>query len=251
MKVVEDAKHDKPWTGAVFECQHGPHGCNTNKLQACAISVAGSSHSAFSFLNCMELKQGHIESAQDCATKCKLDFGAIKKCFTGQTGDALQWKAAITTADEYKRSTFDCVPWVTLDSHHLHCPNGYDLIRPLCEHLNQRINFMKNGPRKTAQRNAVATACDKANVDQWEKAEEEDAIPTPKQPCLNGHWSWNSKTEVPDGWSGKGIEKYLGKLCTCHDGMLSFTFVSGARSALLKCPYVDSCPYLFACIMYV
>jgi hypothetical protein len=130
----------KPWDGAVFHCQHGKGECDSNKVQNCAIKVAGSSGNAFGFILCMELKFGWMESAKACAKQNALDFSLIHKCFQGEQGNEVEWKAAVTSAAI--QPDFPYVPWVTIgeNQHHLHCPHGCDLMRPLCKEYALKVS---------------------------------------------------------------------------------------------------------------
>ncbi len=126
-----------PWgnareTNGSVVCQHGPNECISNKLHACAISIAGSSFLAFPFIHCMEAAKGAPAAAPGCAKGAGLAWASINACAAGAAGTALEHDAAQRTAALSPQHTY--VPWVLLNGKPLAgCDEGRcDVVAAVC-----------------------------------------------------------------------------------------------------------------------
>ncbi|XP_074643818.1 gamma-interferon-inducible lysosomal thiol reductase-like [Tubulanus polymorphus] len=117
----------------VFECQHGPHECEGNLYETCAIHLLKDFHVYFPFLNCLEqYNLDPMESAlQKCTKQWKVDLSALKKCYNSALGNMLEHEMALRTPIDHKY-----VPWIVINGVHTETQQHKaesDLLNLICD----------------------------------------------------------------------------------------------------------------------
>ncbi|KNA10877.1 hypothetical protein SOVF_140330 [Spinacia oleracea] len=110
-----------PWGNAKltsknsFTCQHGPHECLLNTVEACAIHAWPNLDDHFPFINCVESRayEGKYYKWETCFKELGLDPEPVNVCYKGEEGKKLDLKyAALTAALE---PPHEYVPWVVVE----------------------------------------------------------------------------------------------------------------------------------------
>jgi len=83
------------------QCQHGAPECLGNAAEMCVKNMTNADVPTYmGFSGCLETKFNvRDQDIEKCATEWKVDFNALKTCYTGPQGDELITAAAKATPD--------------------------------------------------------------------------------------------------------------------------------------------------------
>jgi len=115
--------------GGTMVCQHGDAECAANRVEGCAVKLAGSSAAAFPFIRCFEVEHGcKAGAAQTCAAQNgPFSFGDLEACYSGPDGLAVDAaNAKLTAAIPGGHAV---TPWPLLDGA---APASKDLLAEVC-----------------------------------------------------------------------------------------------------------------------
>ncbi|KNA08336.1 hypothetical protein SOVF_163520 [Spinacia oleracea] len=109
-----------PWGNAElsshtsFTCQHGPHECLLNTVEACAIDMWPDLEDHFLFIGCVESQvfKGKYKEWGACFKEFGLDPKHVTSCYKGEDGKKLELKYANLTSA--LKPPHDFVPWVVV-----------------------------------------------------------------------------------------------------------------------------------------
>ncbi|XP_057434109.1 gamma-interferon-responsive lysosomal thiol protein-like, partial [Lotus japonicus] len=111
-----------PWGNAdiikgnkTFNCQHGPHECLLNTVEACVIYLLPDPGKHFPFINCVEhmVHKNRYKKWKSCIRKLLLDPNPIINCYRGEIGKQLELKYANET--NALQPPYKFVPWIVVN----------------------------------------------------------------------------------------------------------------------------------------
>jgi interferon gamma-inducible protein 30 len=116
--------------GGTLVCQHGDKECVANRMEGCAIKLAGSSIKAFPFIHCYEVENGcKAAAAETCAAQAGIKYADLQTCVTGPAGLAVDAANAKMTA--LIPGGHVATPWPVINGQNL--DQQKDLLAAVCD----------------------------------------------------------------------------------------------------------------------
>jgi len=101
--------------GAIFTCQHGPHECFGNMIQACLLKeVAPAWH--VPLVECLMATPDPPGATEECAEELGISIDSLEECLSNNEGERLMKE--IGTETKNLNPALHYVPWITFNGHY-------------------------------------------------------------------------------------------------------------------------------------